>query len=265
MAPLTGSSAPADLLARRSARHRARREIDDRLFRLYAQSPSPGTREAIVVRYLGLANHVARQYAGGREPWDDLLQVASVALLHAIDRYDPDRGVAFSSFAIPTITGELKRHFRDRCWTVRPPRALMEVAPRIARMQDSLTAVLGRAPTLAEVATAVALDQETVSRALEARTLTAVESLSGPESGEDGAMLSWPCAEDGGYARAEARATLKPLLRTLSSREREIVRLRYVEDRTQVEIAEAIGVSQMHVSRLLRIAVRRMSTMARAA
>jgi RNA polymerase sigma-B factor len=261
---LHGSSAPADLLARRSARHRARRD-DDELFRLHARSPTPATREAIVVRYLGLAHHVARQYAGGQEPWDDLVQVASVALLHAIDRYDPDRRASFSSYAVPTISGELKRHFRDRCWTVRPPRSLLEVAPRVERMQDSLGAVLGRPPTVAEVACALDVDEQIVGQALQARALARLESLS--PRGDDEAETGPPAVavEDDGYARAEERATLQPLLRTLPSREREIVRLRFVEDRTQVEIAEAIGVSQMHVSRLLRIAVRRMSTLARAA
>jgi RNA polymerase sigma-B factor len=259
-----GSSAPADLLARRSARHRSRCD-DDRLFRLYARSRSPATREAIVVRYLGLAHYVARQYAGGREPLDDLVQVAAVALLKAIDRYDPDRRASFSSYAVPTISGELKRHFRDRCWTVRPPRSLMELAPHVERTHDSLGAVLGRSPTAVEIADALDVDEHLVRRALQARTLTAVESLGAPDGDEEGAGAARPVTEEGGYARAEDRATLQPLLQTLSSREREIVRLRFVEDRTQVEIAEAIGVSQMHVSRLLRIAVRRMSTMARAA
>jgi RNA polymerase sigma-B factor len=261
---LHGSSASADLLARRSARHRARCD-DDRLFRLYARSPSPATREAIVQRYLGLAHYVARQYAGGREPLDDLVQVATVALLNAIERYDPDHRASFSSYAVPTISGELKRHFRDRCWTVRPPRSLMELAPRVERTYDSLAAVLGRSPTVAEVADALGLEEHPVHHALEARTLTTVESLSAPDSDEEGTVQTRPVAEEGGFARAEDRATLQPLLQTLSSREREIVRLRFVEDRTQVEIAEAIGVSQMHVSRLLRIAVRRMSTLARAA
>jgi RNA polymerase sigma-B factor len=259
------SSAPVDLLARRAARHRTRREIDARLFRLHARSPSPATREAIVVRYLGLAHHVARQYGGGHEPWDDLVQVASVALLHAIDRYDPDRGVSFSSFAVPTMSGEIKRHFRDRCWTVRPPRSLLEIAPRVERMQDSLTAVHGRPATVAEVARALELGEKAVGEAIHARTLATVESLSVPDDDEDAPVPPAASVEDDGYARAEQRATLQPLLRALPSREREIVRLRFVEDRTQLEIADAIGLSQMHVSRLLRELVGRLSTLAQAA
>jgi RNA polymerase sigma-B factor len=259
------SSAPVDLLARRAARNRTRREIDEQLLRLHARSPSPATREAIVVRYLGLAHHVARQYGGGHEPWDDLVQVASMALLHAIDRYDPDRGVSFSSFAVPTMNGEIKRHFRDRCWVVRPPRSLLEIGPRVERTQASLSAALGRPATAADVARTLELDERIVREAIHARTLATVDSLSPPDDDEDAPVPPAASVEDVGYARAVQRATLKPLLRRLPSREREIVRLRFVEDRTQIEIADAIGVSQMHVSRLLRQAVWRLSTMAEAA
>jgi RNA polymerase sigma-B factor len=253
------SSAAADLLARQSARDRSR-ESENRLFALHARSPSPATREAIVVRYLALARHVARRYAGGQEPWDDLLQVASVALLKAIDRYHPEHDASFSSFAVPTISGELKRHFRDRCWTVRPPRALTELAPRAVRMRDSLAAGIGRLPTAGEVAEALGIDEDTVSRALRAHAVTSLESLSGPA--DDEAAASWTSVHDEGYARAEERATLQPLLRRLPRCEREIVALRFIEDRTHVEIAEATGVSHTQVWRVLRSAVWRMSILA---
>ena len=259
MAP---SSPPVDLLARRSARNRSR-ATEERLFAIHARSPSPATREAIVVRYLGLAHHVARKYADGPEPWDDLFQVASVALLKAIDRYDPEHGASFSSFAVPTISGELKRHFRDRCWTVRPPRAVGEIALRAERVRDSLVARLGRMPTLAEVAEALGADEDTVGRALQARAVTSVDSLS--RSTDDGAAASSMTVHDDGYAQAEQRAMLQPLLRRLPRHEREIVALRFFEDRTQVEIAKAVGVSQMHVSRALRSAMGRLSSLADAA
>jgi RNA polymerase sigma-B factor len=261
-APTERASAPADLLARQSARNRSR-ETEKRLFALHARSPSPATREAIVVRYLALARHVARRYAGGPEPLDDLFQVASVALLKAIDRYDPQHSASFSSFAVPTISGELKRHFRDRCWTVRPPRALTDVAPRAVRMRDSLVAGLGRPPTPAEVAAALGSDEDTVRRALQAHAVTSLESLS--QRADDGAAASWTSVDDHGYARAEQRAMLQPLLRRLPRREREIVALRFIEDRTQAEIAETIGVSQMQVCRVLRSAMSRMSILAHAA
>jgi RNA polymerase sigma-B factor len=163
------------------------------------------------------------------------------------------------------MSGEIKRHFRDRCWVVRPPRSLLEIGPRVERTQASLSAALGRPATAADVARTLELDERIVREAIHARTLATVDSLSPADGDEDAPVPPAVSVEDDGYARAEQRATLKPLLRTLQSREREIVRLRFVEDRTQTEIADAIGVSQMHVSRLLREAVGRLRTMAQAA
>jgi RNA polymerase sigma-B factor len=259
------SPPPVDLLARRSARNRGRAGAEERLLRLHARSPSPETRRAIVHRYLNLARHVARRYAGGQEPWDDLLQVASVALIHAVDRYDPDRNASFASFAVPTIQGELRRHFRDRCWTVRPTRSMLELAPRAEAARESLATALGRTPSAVEVARELRLDTDRVRQALEVRRLTTLEPLSAPDDDPDPAVLAASAVEDDGYVRAETRATLEPLLRTLSAREQRIVRLRFVEDRTQREIAATIGVSQMHVSRLLATALERLSKLADAA
>jgi RNA polymerase sigma-B factor len=251
------------LLARRGARDRTRRDLDDRLFGLYARTRSPQTRDAIVRRYLPLARHVARRYAGGPEPLDDLVQVASLGLVGAIERYDPGRGPSFSSFAVATIDGELKRHFRDRCWLVRPPRSLHELAHRAYTVEARLRGALGRAPTLAELSETLDAEPGHVGEALGLRRAAQSEPLP-PDEGQ-GSRVPWTHVEEQGYARAESRATLEPLLRALPAREREIVRLRFVEDRTQGAIADAVGVSQMQVSRVLASAIERMSVLADAA
>lgn len=261
--PSPGPPDPPELLAWRAARGDARRENDDRLLRLYARTRSPRAHDALVRRYLPLARHVARRYAGGAEPWDDLLQVASMGLVAAIERYDPARGPSFSSFAVPTIDGELKRHFRDRCWLVRPPRSLQELGKRADTAETRLRGTLARAPTLAELSEALGAEPQRVGEALRLRRAAQVEPM--PTDEEQGSLVQWTRVEDEGYARAESRATLEPLLRALPAREREIVRLRFVEDRTQQEIGRAMGVSQMHVSRVLASAIERLSTLADAA
>jgi RNA polymerase sigma-B factor len=261
--PDAPSPGPPELLARRARRRAARRENDDHLLRLYARTRSPLALDALVRRYLPLARHVARRYAGGAEPWDDLLQVASIGLVGAIERYDPARGPAFASFAVPTIDGELKRHFRDRCWLVRPPRSLQELSKRAHAAEARLRGALGRAPTLAELADDLGVEPHRVGEALRLRPVAQLEPL--PTGEEPGYAAPWTCVEDEGYANAESRATLAPLLRTLAPREREIVRLRFVEDRTQQEIGEVMGVSQMQVSRVLASVVERLSTLADAA
>ena len=256
-------SPPVDLLARRSARDRGRRDAERALFRAHGRSPSRHTREAIVRRYLSLVGHVVRRHAGAHESWDDLFQVGCLALLRAIDRYDPDRGISFTSFAVPTIDGELRHHFRDRCWTVRPTRTMLDDAPKVEAARQSLAAELGRAPAVVEIARAVDRDPDAVRAALQVRRLATVESLSHPAT--DGADPAWhiaSAAAKDALARAESRATLQPLLRALGPRERRIVRMRFVEDRTQQDIADAVGVSQMHVSRLITRAIDRMSAAA---
>jgi RNA polymerase sigma-B factor len=267
-APVLGpdrSGDPPGLLARRGARDRTRRDIDDRLFRLYARTRSPQTRDAIVRRYLPLARHVVRRYAGGPEPLDDLVQVASLGLVGAIERYDPGRGPSFSSFAVATIDGEIKRHFRDRSYLVRPPRSLQELGKRADAAEARLRCALARTPTVAELAEELGVDPQRVREALRVRTAAHFDSMPQGDGDEEGAFAPWARVEEEGYARAEARATLAPLLRTLRAHEREIVRLRFVEDRTQREIGEAMGVSQMQVSRVLASAIERLSMLADAA
>ena len=219
-------------------------------------------REALVERYLPLARQLARRYQRADEPLDDLVQVASLGLLKAIDRFDSDRQVLFSSYAVPTILGELKRHFRDRTWSVRVPRDLQEMALRVDRTVTQLSLDLHRSPTVAELATAVSASEEDVLEALEAAGAYRASSLDAPRgSGDDEAGESVADAfgtDEEGFDRAEERATLEPVLASISPRERRVLELRFAEDLTQAEIGARIGVSQMQVSRLIRQALTRL-------
>jgi RNA polymerase sigma-B factor len=210
------------------------------------------SRDELIERYLPLARHLARRYKRGAE-LEDLYQVAAFALVKAVDRFDPDRGIAFSSFAVPTIAGELKRYFRDLGWVVRVPRDVQELKLRLDRMVEALSAELGRAPTAGELADRTGASLEDVIEALGAASAHYPDSLDRPagEEGEDavGVLLG---GEDPGYAHVENAALVEDLLGTLPEREREILRLRFEEELTQAEIGRRLGVSQMHVSRLIR-------------
>jgi RNA polymerase sigma-B factor len=233
---------------------------DRRLLERYHRHADQAAREALVQRFLPLARQLARRYQRGGEPLDDLVQVASLGLLKAIDRFDPDRPTAFSSFAVPTILGELKRHFRDKGWSVRVPRDLQELAVRVERETEELATGLGRAPTLAEVADHMEIATEQVLEAREAAGAYRAVSLDRPrdDEDEDGGMGESMGVEDPGFDHAERVATIERLLDVLSDREREVLRLRFAEDLTQSEIGARVGVSQMHVSRLIRQAVMRL-------
>ncbi len=209
-------------------------------------------RGELVEAHLGLARHLAKRFAQRGESTDDLVQVASVALVHAVDRFDPQVGVAFSTFATQTILGELKRHFRDRAWTVRAPRRMQELYLRLGTSIDHLSQALGRSPTIAELATDTDSDEEAVLEALEAGQAYRAASLDAPMAGAVEETLGDRLGStDDGYLDAERRAELGPLLDRLPERERRIVELRFVAEMTQSEIAQHVGVSQMHVSRLL--------------
>ena len=223
-------------------------------------------REQLVERFLPLARQLARRYQHGGEQLDDLVQVASLGLLKAIDRFDPSRETAFSSFAVPTILGELKRHFRDKGWSVRVPRDLQELAVRVDRVTDELARELGRAPTLAEVAERTGGTTEQVLEAREAAGAYRAVSLDRPRDDDedgDGGVGDAVGIEDPGFGVAEDAATVERLMRVLSGREREVLRLRFAEDLTQSEIGARVGVSQMHVSRLIRQAVAQLREAAR--
>jgi RNA polymerase sigma-B factor len=234
------------------------------LFERHAQRHDPSTRGALVERFLPLARSLARRYEHPGEPLDDLFQVASLALVMAIDRYDPDRGYAFTSFAVPTIVGELKRHLRDRTWVVRPPRELQELTLRLDRATRTLAQTLDRAPTAGELARAVGTDEEHVVEALQARAGRSALSMQAPGPEEDrGPTLEDELGgEDDGYARAESRAMLDRLMTLLPARDRDVLRLRFGADLTQAQIAALLGVSPMQVSRIIRQGIARMREIA---
>jgi RNA polymerase sigma-B factor len=250
-------------LRRPAARdERVARDAEERwLFTRYRRGEDPAAREALVERFLPLARQLARRYHRGDVPLEDLVQVASLGLLNAIERFDPERGTAFSSFAVPTIAGELKRHFRDKAWSVRVPRDLNELALRVDRTTELLAHRLGRLPTVSDIADHLDITVEEVLEAREAAAAYRAESLDRPASADDqdGACLVEELgADDAGFGRAEQSATVECLMRALTDRQREILRLRFGEDLTQSEIGERVGLSQMQVSRLIRQAIERL-------
>ncbi len=222
----------------------------------------PHAREALAERFLPLAHKLARRYSGGRDTYDDVFQVACLGLLKAIDGFDVSRDVAFSSYAVPTIVGELKRYFRDRTWTVRPPRDLLERALRIERASERLSERLHHAPTVGQLAELLDLTSEEVLEGLEAARAQHGASLDAPsDHGDEARSLGDRVGDlDAGFARAEERVLAEQLSRGLRAREREILRLRFEEDLTQTEISRQIGVSQMQVSRLIRQSLARLRT-----
>lgn len=237
----------------------ARRLDDDRLF-ARLRSGDAGARDALAAQYLPLARSLARRYSRTAEPMDDLVQVASLGLVKAIDRFDPAQGTAFSSYAVPTIVGELKRHFRDRTWTVRPPRALQELTLRVEHALTGLSRDLDRSPTVAELAAELGSSQEEILEALQARDGRSGVSLDAPHHGDEDhpALQDTLGSLDDGFITAESRATLDSMMAGLSPRSLEVLRLRFEQDLTQAEIGARVGVSQMQVSRLIRQALAHM-------
>jgi RNA polymerase sigma-B factor len=238
---------------------------DRALFARYLDQRDPVDRDALVERFLPLARQVARRYQRPDVPFDDLFQVACLGLVNAIERFDLERQVAFSSYAVPTILGEIKRYFRDRTWSVRVPRDLQELALKVDRVVLELDHELQRKPTIAEIVAKSGAGHEDVLEALEASGAYRAASLQAPwgadeDSGDtlgDGIGI-----EERGFAAAEDRATVDRLMRVITPREREVLRLRFAEDLTQAEIGEQVGVSQMQVSRILRQAVSRLRSYA---
>ena len=211
-------------------------------------------------RHLDFAKRLARRYRTASEPFDDLAQVANLGLLNAVDRFDPDRGTPFTAFASPTILGELKRHFRDRVWTVRVPRGLHDRMAEVEKAMSELTKELQRSPSVGEIAERLEIEQTDVLEVMEANHNRRALSLDQPGGGEDSgesAPSEWVGSQDAGFELAEGRATIETVLPYLDERERLVLRLRFVEDMTQSQIAERIGHSQMHVSRILRQALSR--------
>jgi RNA polymerase sigma-B factor len=220
-------------------------------------------RDELIQRFLPLAHSVARRYHHSHsEPLEDLVQVASLALVKAVDRFDPSLGHAFTSFAVPTMIGEIKRHFRDRTWALRPPRAVQERTLRLDAATKRLSQQLGRPPTVRELGRATGDSDEEVLeglRARSARTFLSLQALAGSDDAE-GAPREHLGAADGGYAEAEHRVMLDALLAFLPPFHRVVLRLRFEHDLTQAEIGALLNVSQIHVSRALSHATHRLHT-----
>ena len=243
------------------------KESGGRLIRAYAalSADDPARAELrgrVIESWLPLAQHLARRYFNRGETADDLVQVALVGLIKAVDRYDAGHGVEFSAFAIPTILGELKRHFRDRAWAIRVPRRLQELRISITAARNALQHTLERPPTVADIATHLGVSEEEVLEGLEGALAYSATSLSTPIGEGDGQVLGDTLGtEDHGFELAELRIALGPAMATLTEREQRILSLRFYGNRTQTEIAEQIGVSQMHVSRLLARSLAKLRTL----
>ena len=207
----------------------------------------PELRDRVVESHLGLVEHLARRYTDRGEPYDDLVQVGTIGLLKAVDRYDPDLGPSFAAYAVPTILGEIRRHFRDRGWAVRVPRRLQELTRTIAAARAALTQELGRAPTVDELAERAGVDADAVLEGLESAGAYSTVPLDDDPT-NSGAHLGF---DDSGLEGVENREALRPLLVALPPRERRILALRFVRGMSQSQIAAEVGISQMHVSRLL--------------
>ncbi|HEU4977300.1 MAG TPA: SigB/SigF/SigG family RNA polymerase sigma factor [Solirubrobacteraceae bacterium] len=234
---------------------------DRDLFELAGRSGDREARELLVQRYLPLARRLAQRYRHTGEPTDDLVQVACIGLVKAIDRYDPARGSAFSTYAVPTILGELRRHFRDHTWAIHVPRDLQELALRVDRATQDLGRD-GRRPTISQIAREVGASEEAVLEAREAGSAYRATSLQrrvgGSEDGDRAALGDLLPAPGDELDRAEDRAVLDRLLRRVCERDREALRMRFEEDLTQSEIGARLGISQMQVSRILRRALERL-------
>jgi RNA polymerase sigma-B factor len=224
-----------------------------RTFESFAETRDARLRDDLIEAHLGLAEYLARRFANRGEPLDDLVQVASLGLVKAVERFDPARGLEFTTFATPTIVGELKRHFRDKGWAVRVPRRVQELHLRVTRVIDDLALELGRSPTVQEIAHRAGTTEDEVIEAIDAGSAYRSASLGAGRSDDDESpgLLGQLGEIDADLSRAENRASLSPLLNDLPEREQLMLHLRFYEGLTQSEIAKRLGISQMHVSRLL--------------
>jgi RNA polymerase sigma-B factor len=218
---------------------------------LFPKLPDPAAREELARIYQPLAEYLARRFYGRGEPLDDLIQVANIGLLKAIDRFDLSREVKFSTYATATVVGELKRHFRDKGWALRVPRRLQEAGMSVGRAVTDLSQDLGRAPTVAEIATRTGLSEEDVLEAMDTAHAYTTASLDAPADEEGTTQAERLGAEEEAFEMLEGWTTVAPAIRQLPMRERTIIYLRFFRGLTQTQIAEYLGISQMHVSRLL--------------
>jgi RNA polymerase sigma-B factor len=237
------------------------------LLERYAEHRDPADLEEIVRRFRPLVRKLALRYARADEPLDDLEQIGSLGLIKAIHRFDPAKGFAFTSFAVPTIVGELRRSFRDTAWTAHVPRGTQERVALVRRASDAHATEHGRAPTVGELAAALDLDEELVVDALQAGASMFPLSLDGPGGARDGeddptALGDLLGEEDGGFGLVEDRVALRAAMQTLTPKQRHVIALRFDEGLKQSEIGQRLGCSQMQVSRLLRAALERLRTVA---
>ena len=233
------------------------RASDKALLRRYHEQGDLAAREQLIEQYLSLVRSLARRYAYRGEQLDDLVQIGCIGLIKAIDRFDIDRGVELTTYATPNIIGEIKRHFRDKGWAVRVPRGLQELNVQLSKIVEDQTVQLGRSPTIPELAKAAGVEEELVLEALESGRAYTSLSLSAGGSDEDGELdpLESLGTEEHQYSVSEDRAVLAPGFRVLDERERRILHLRFFDGLTQSQIAQHVGISQMHVSRLIRRAL----------
>jgi RNA polymerase sigma-B factor len=231
--------------------------LDDKiLLRKYHEEGDLAAREKLIEQYMSLVRSLARRYSYRGEQLEDLVQIGAIGLIKAIDRFDLDRGVELTTYATPNIIGEIKRHFRDKGWSVRVPRGLQELNVQLSRLVESLTVQLGRSPTIPELAKAAGVEEEAVLEALESGRAYSSLSLSTGGGGGDGDEDLDPMesigTEEHQFEVSEDRAVLAPGFRVLDERERKILQLRFFDGLTQSQIAQQVGISQMHVSRLIR-------------
>src|SRR5580765_8184450 len=231
---------------------------DRELLRRYHEQGDLAAREQLIEQYMSLVRSLARRYSYRGEQLEDLVQIGAIGLIKAIDRFDLERGVELTTYATPNIIGEIKRHFRDKGWSVRVPRGLQELNVQLSRLVEQLTVQLGRSPTIPELAKAAGVEEEEVLEALEsgrAYTSLSLSSGGGSEDGEELDPLESLGELEHQYEVSEDRAVLAPGFMVLDERERTILHLRFFEGLTQSQIAQQVGISQMHVSRLIRRAL----------
>lgn len=230
------------------------------LFRRYKQEGDEEAREQLIVSHLNLVRYIAAKFKNRGEPLDDLIQVGTIGLIKAIDRFDPDRGLEFTTYATPTIMGEIKRHFRDKGWTIRVPRRLQELSAKVNQATDELTVSLQRSPSVDEIAAHLGTTPDEVLEAMESSSAYSSVPLEGTGSGDEDdapAVIDRYASVDGDLAASDDRMVLEEAISEFPEADQQAIRMRYMEGMTQVEIAKRLGISQVQVSRMLRRALRR--------
>ena len=230
------------------------------LFRRYKEEGDEDAREQLIVSHLNLVRFISSKFKNRGEPLDDLVQVGTVGLIKAIDRFDPERGLEFTTYATPTIMGEIKRHFRDKGWSVRVPRRLQELSAKVNQVTDDLTTELQRSPSVDEIAQHLGVTAEEVLEAMEsssAYTSVPLEAGGSSDDEEAPSVIDRYASEDEDLAASDDRMVIEDAIKDFNPREQDVIRMRFIDGLTQVEIAERLGVSQVQVSRLLRRTLRK--------